>query len=127
MHEFSTTSGYRARSDELKALHQLHTLRHAYATECRVADVPKDSIPRFLNRSGGDITDHYIRDSALGELQLAEQETISAHLVKALGSRVGWPDQRGGQVSVARGFGRLRRDFDRHARLWRRRACGNSC
>lgn len=29
--------------------------------------------------------DHYIRNSALGELQLAEQETISAHLVKALG------------------------------------------
>jgi hypothetical protein len=35
---------------------------------------------------GGDITDHYIRDSALGKLQLAEQETISAHIVKALGS-----------------------------------------
>src|SRR5436190_24288082 len=33
-----------------------------------------------------DITDHYIRDSALGELQLAEQETISAHIIKALGS-----------------------------------------
>ena len=30
--------------------------------------------------------DDYIRDSALGELQLAEQETISAHIVKALGS-----------------------------------------
>ena len=39
----------------------------------------------FLNHSGGDIMDHYIRNSALGELQLAEQETISAHLVKALG------------------------------------------
>jgi hypothetical protein len=44
------------------------------------------SIRRFLNHSGGDITDHYIRDSALGQLQLAEQETISAHLIKALGS-----------------------------------------
>jgi hypothetical protein len=42
------------------------------------AGVPKDSIRRFLNHPGGDITDHYIRDSALGELQLAEQETISA-------------------------------------------------
>jgi hypothetical protein len=30
--------------------------------------------------------DQYIRDSALGELQLVEQETISAHLVKALGN-----------------------------------------
>jgi hypothetical protein len=39
----------------------------------------------FLNRSGRDITDHYIRNSALGELQLAEQKTIGAHLVKALG------------------------------------------
>jgi hypothetical protein len=46
----------------------------------RVAGVPKDSIRRFLNSTGGDITDHYIRDSALGELQLAERETISAHL-----------------------------------------------
>jgi hypothetical protein len=63
-----------------------HALRRAYATEGRVAGVPKDSIRRFLNHSGGDITDHYIRDSALGELQLAEQETISAHLVKAIGS-----------------------------------------
>jgi hypothetical protein len=43
-------------------------------------------IRRFLNHSGGDITDHYIRDSALGQLQLAEQETISAHIIKALGS-----------------------------------------
>jgi hypothetical protein len=43
---------------------------------------------------GGDITDHYIRDSALGELQLAEQETISAHLVKALGNPRGLAWQR---------------------------------
>jgi len=35
----------------------------------------------FLNH---DTTDHYIRDTALGELQFAEQETISAHLMKAL-------------------------------------------
>jgi hypothetical protein len=48
--------------------------------------VPKDSIRRFLNHSGGDIIDHYIRNTALGELQLAEQETISAHIIKALGS-----------------------------------------
>ena len=27
-----------------------------------------------------------IRDSALGQLQLAEQETISGHIIKALGS-----------------------------------------
>ena len=63
-----------------------HALRRAYASEGRAAGVPKDSIRRFLNHSGGDITDHYIRDSALGELQLAEQETISAHIVAALGS-----------------------------------------
>jgi integrase len=49
-----------------------HALRRAYASEGRAAGVPKDSIRRFLNHSGGDITDHYIRDSALGELQLAE-------------------------------------------------------
>ena len=48
--------------------------------------MPKDSIRPFLNHSGGDIADHYIRDSALGELQLAQQETISAHIIKALGS-----------------------------------------
>ena len=53
--------------------------------------MPKDSIRPFLNHSGGDITDHYIRDSALGELQLAQQETISAHIIKGrLGPRVGW-------------------------------------
>jgi integrase len=63
-----------------------HALRRAYASEGRAAGVPKDSIRRFLNHSGGDITDHYIRGTALGELQLAEQETISAHLAKALGS-----------------------------------------
>ena len=63
-----------------------HALRRAYASEGRASGVPKDSIRRFLNHSGGDITDHYIRDSALGELQLAEQETISAHIIKALGS-----------------------------------------
>jgi hypothetical protein len=43
----------------------------------------------FLNHSGGHIMDHYIRNSALGELQLAEQETISAHLVRRSGGR-GW-------------------------------------
>ena len=63
-----------------------HALRRAYASEGRASGVPKDSIRRFLNHSGGDITEHYIRDSALGELQLAEQETISAHIIKALGS-----------------------------------------
>jgi integrase len=63
-----------------------HALRRAYAIEGRATGVPKDSIRRFLNHSDGDITDHYIRDSALGELQLAEQETISAHIIKALGS-----------------------------------------
>ena len=50
---------------------------------------PETGVPtrrRFLNHSGGDITDHYIRDRALGQLQLAEQETISAHIIKALGS-----------------------------------------
>jgi hypothetical protein len=62
------------------------TLRRAYASEGRAAGVPKDSIRRFLNHAGGDVTDHYIRDSALGELQLAEQETISAHIIKAIGS-----------------------------------------
>jgi hypothetical protein len=44
------------------------------------------STRRFLNHAGGDLADHYIRDSALGQLQLAEQETISAHIIKALGS-----------------------------------------
>jgi hypothetical protein len=66
-----------------------HALRRAYASEGRAAGVPKDSIRRFLNHAGGDITDHYIRDSALGELQLAEQETISACIIEALGHHRG--------------------------------------
>ena len=61
-------------------------LRRAYASEGGAAGVPKHGHRRFLNHSGGDITDHYIRDRALGQLQLAEQETISAHIIKALGS-----------------------------------------
>ena len=44
----------------------------------------KDSIRRSLTHSGRDISDHYIRDSALGQLQLAEQETISAYILDAL-------------------------------------------
>jgi hypothetical protein len=39
-----------------------HALRRAYASEGRAAGLPKDSIRRFLNHSGGDITDHDIRD-----------------------------------------------------------------
>jgi integrase len=84
---FAGRKGY-TRGDHLTKLGVAsnHALRRAYASEGRAAGVPKDSIRRFLNHSGGDITDHYIRDSALGQLQLAEQETISAHIVKALGS-----------------------------------------
>jgi hypothetical protein len=48
--------------------------RREFTSEGRAAGVPKDSIRRFLNHAGGDVTDHYIRSSALGELQLAEQE-----------------------------------------------------
>jgi integrase len=62
-----------------------HALRRAYASEARAAGVPMDSIGRLLNHSAGGVTAHYVRGSALGALQLAEQETISAHLVKALG------------------------------------------
>jgi hypothetical protein len=51
--------------------------------------VPKDSIRRLLNHSGGDVTDHYIRDSGLARLQAAEQETISAAIVRAMGSPLG--------------------------------------
>jgi hypothetical protein len=51
--------------------------------------VPKDSIRRLLNHSGGDVTDDYIRDSGLGRLHAAEQETISAAIVRALGSPSG--------------------------------------
>jgi hypothetical protein len=46
--------------------------------------VPKDSIRRLLNHSGGDVTDYYIRDSGLARLYAAEQETISAAIVKAM-------------------------------------------
>jgi hypothetical protein len=61
-----------------------HALRRACASEGRAAGVPKDTIlPQPLRRR---YTNHYIRDSALGQLQLAQQETISAHLAKALGS-----------------------------------------
>ena len=63
-----------------------HALRRAYATIGRAAGVPKDSIRRLLNHSGGDVTDHYIRDSGLGRLHAAEQETISATIVRALGA-----------------------------------------
>ena len=63
-----------------------HALRRAYATIGRAAGVPKDSIRRLLNHSGGDVTDHYIRDSGLGRLQAAEQETISSTIVRLLGS-----------------------------------------
>jgi len=52
----------------------------------RAAAVLRDSIRRFLNHAGDDVTDHYIRNSALDEWQLAEHETISAHIIKALGS-----------------------------------------
>lgn len=38
-----------------------HALRRTYATIGRAAGVPKDSIRRLLNHSGGDVTDHYIR------------------------------------------------------------------
>jgi hypothetical protein len=79
-----------------------------------VAGVPKDSIRRFLNHSGRDITDHYIRDSALGELQLAEQETISAHLVNALAPA----------VSARRRLQFARRAAD--LRRWRAHGVGSS-
>jgi integrase len=63
-----------------------HALRRTYATIGRAAGVPKDSIRRLLNHSGGDVTDHYIRDSGLSRLHAAEQETISAAIVKAMGT-----------------------------------------
>jgi integrase len=63
-----------------------HALRRTYATIGRAAGVPKDSIRRLLNHSGGDVTDHYIRDSGLGLLHAIEQETISAAIVKAMGA-----------------------------------------
>jgi len=66
-----------------------HALRRTYATIGRAAGVPKDSIRRLLNHSGGDVTDHYIRDSGLGRLHALEQETISAAIVRALGSSRG--------------------------------------
>ena len=63
-----------------------HALRRTYATLGRAAGVPKDSIRRLLNHSGNDVTDHYIRDSGLGRLHAIEQETISAAIVRGLGS-----------------------------------------
>ena len=66
-----------------------HALRRTYATVGRAAGVPKDSIRRLLNHSGGDVTDHYIRDSGLARLHAAEQETISAAIVHAVGSQRG--------------------------------------
>ena len=63
-----------------------HALRRTYATIGRAAGVPKDSIRRLLNHSSGDVTDHYIRDSGLARLHAAEQETISAAIVKAMGA-----------------------------------------
>jgi integrase len=66
-----------------------HALRRTYATIGRAAGVPKDSIRRLLNHSGGDVTDHYIRNSGLGRLHAIEQETISAAIVRAMGSPQG--------------------------------------
>jgi hypothetical protein len=67
-----------------------HALRRTYASEGRAAGVPKDSIRRFLNHSGGDITDHYIRGTALGELQLAEQERTARTSSRPWGRRGIW-------------------------------------
>ena len=67
-----------------------HALRRTYATIGRAAGVPKDSIRRLLNHSGGDVTDHYIRDSGLGRLHAIEQETISGAIVKAMGAPRGF-------------------------------------
>jgi hypothetical protein len=39
-----------------------------------------------LNHKGGDITDHYIRESGLGRLHAAEQEAISTTIVRQIGS-----------------------------------------
>jgi hypothetical protein len=69
-----------------KAIPRLVFDRAVLATIGRAAGVPKDSIRRFLNHSGGDVTDHYIRDSGLARLHAAEQETISAAIVHALGT-----------------------------------------
>jgi integrase len=66
-----------------------HALRRTYATIGRAAGVPKDSIRRLLDHSGGDVTDHYIRESGLGRLHAIEQETISAAIVNAVGSSPG--------------------------------------
>ena len=66
-----------------------HALRRTYATVGRAAGVPKDSIRRLLNHAGGDVTDHYIRDSGLGRLHAAEQEAISQAMMKAMGSPAG--------------------------------------
>jgi integrase len=66
-----------------------HDLRRSYASLGRAAGVPKDSIGRLLNHKGGDVTDHYISDSALGRLHATEQETISCALICALGKPSG--------------------------------------
>jgi integrase len=66
-----------------------HDLRRTYASLGRATGVPKDSIGRLLNHKGGDVTDHYIRDSALGRLHATEQETISSALVRAIGPSKG--------------------------------------
>jgi integrase len=62
-----------------------HDLRRTYASLGRAAGVPEDSIGRLLNHSSTSVTRHYIRDTALGRLHAAEQETISAALVAAMG------------------------------------------
>jgi integrase len=66
-----------------------HDLRRTYASLGRAAGVPKDSIGRLLNHKGGDVTDHYISNSALGRLHATEQETISCALVRSLGEACG--------------------------------------
>jgi hypothetical protein len=50
-------------------------------------------VGKLLNHGGRSVTARYIKTSYLGRMLAAAQEDISAHLVKALGSRAGWRDR----------------------------------
>ena len=64
-----------------------HDLRRSYASLGRAAGVPKDSIRRLLNHSGGDITDHYIRERPLYPLRTFSGEGRSLCNVGSLTAR----------------------------------------
>src|SRR5436190_13829327 len=69
------------------------TTRSAAPTRPPTPGVDEDTVGKLLNHGGRSVTSRYIKTSYLGRMLAAAQEDISAHIVKALGRRVGWGDR----------------------------------